>query len=442
MACRSPPLALAIWLYLVFARGGFWLVPRARRRRAVAPPAVPPSVAIVVPARNEADSIAESVDVAAAAGLSGAARSSLVDDDSNDGTADVARRGRRGARRAASGSRSSPAQPLPRGWTGKLWAVKQGIEAARGGVRADTYLLLTDADIVYAPDTLSWLVAQAEASKLVLTSLMVKLRCESLAERVLIPAFIFFFQMLYPFAWVNRPRQRDRGRGRRLHAGARATRCAPRAASRSIRDALIDDCALREAAEGAGPDLARPHRARRTASAPTRTSSDIRRMVARSAYAQLRYSPLLLAGTVVGHGAHLSRAAAAGAVRQRPGRSWLGLAGLGADGARVPADAAVLPASRRLWGLALPAIALLYMLFTLDSAYQYAARQGRRLEGPRAGEGTMTHDRRRDLRSGKGHRDENFPGRVAADPSAPSRRHPGVLRIRAHRRRHRRSRDA
>ena len=95
--------------------------------------------------------------------------------------------------------------PLPAGWTGKLWAVKQGIEVAMHMAPAPEYVLLSDADIVYAPDTLSSLVARAQAGGLVLTSLMVELRCESLAERALIPAFIFFFEMLYPFAWINRP---------------------------------------------------------------------------------------------------------------------------------------------------------------------------------------------------------------------------------------------
>ena len=214
--------ALVIWLYLVFARGFFWLG-RERDTAAVPPPAVPPSVAIVVPARNEAENIAASVtsllrqDYPALSLI-------VVDDDSHDGTADIARRA--AAALGAEGRLSVvESHALPAHWTGKLWAVKQGIAAAEETF-ASKYLMLTDADIVHTPDTLSWLVAQAEANGLALTSLTARWRCENLPERVHIPAFIYFFQMLYPFAWVNNPRHTHGGRGRRLHAGARG--CAAR----------------------------------------------------------------------------------------------------------------------------------------------------------------------------------------------------------------------
>src|SRR5258708_7847846 len=194
-------VALATWIYLVFARGLFWLG-RERDDTPVRRPAVPPSVAIVVPARNEADSIAESVTTLTAQDYA-ALNLVLVDDDSDDGTADVARKA---AAAIGASERLTVVsnRSLPAGWTGKLWAVKQGIAAAEEKF-APKYLLLTDADIVHDTDTVSWLVGHAEAHNLVLTSLTARWRCENLAERVHIPAFIFFFQMLYPFAWVNDP---------------------------------------------------------------------------------------------------------------------------------------------------------------------------------------------------------------------------------------------
>ena len=142
----------------------------------------------------------------------------LVDDQSRDGTALVARDAA-AALGAAERLTVVPGRALPAGWTGKLWAQQQGIELAETMPLKPDYLLFTDADIVYEPDVLTSLVARAQAGGLVLTSLMVKLRCESFAERLFIPAFIFFFQMLYPFAWVNDPKSRDGGRGWRLHAG-------------------------------------------------------------------------------------------------------------------------------------------------------------------------------------------------------------------------------
>src|SRR5262249_25033809 len=155
-----------------------------------------PCVAAVVPARNEADTIAACIGSLIKQNYPGGFSVILVDDDSSDETAEVAR--------SAAGAHAERLQivtrpPLPAGVTGKLWAVKQGIDAAMASPRPPDYLLLTDADIVHDPDSVRRLAAHAQADGLVLTSLMVKLRCESLAECFSIPAFIFFFQMLYPF---------------------------------------------------------------------------------------------------------------------------------------------------------------------------------------------------------------------------------------------------
>jgi hopene-associated glycosyltransferase HpnB len=174
---------LAAWLYLLLFRGMFWRL-RERDGDAVAPPAHWPSVAAVVPARDEADVIARSIGSLLSQDYPGQFRIVLVDDRSSDGTADVARALDAGGRLHI----VSGAEP-PTGWTGKLWAVKQGIAQARE--TAPDYLWLTDADIAHTPDNLRQLVSRAESGRYVLVSLMAKLRCESVAERGLIPAFVF-----------------------------------------------------------------------------------------------------------------------------------------------------------------------------------------------------------------------------------------------------------
>jgi hopene-associated glycosyltransferase HpnB len=359
--------ALTIWLYLLFARGGFWLC--GERDDGTPPrPAAWPKVVAVVPARNEADGIARSIGSLLAQDYPALAIV-LVDDDSNDHTGTI---GRNAAAHTGAVERLTVVngKPLAPGWTGKLWAEKQGIEAAE--TLAPKYLLLTDADITHTPDTLSWLVAHAEAHSLVLASLTAKWRCDNLAERVHIPAFIFFFQMLYPFRWVNRPDHRMAGAaGGCMLVRADALRAA--GGIDAIRDALIDDCALAVAMKRQGPIwLGLTDRSQSIRPYPG--WGDIRRMVARSAYAQLRYSPLLLAGTVLGMALTYlvppTMALFSSGWAQALGIvTWLLMA------------AAFQPTLRYyraspLWGLALPAITFLYMLYTLDSAYQYAAGKG------------------------------------------------------------------
>jgi hopene-associated glycosyltransferase HpnB len=198
-------LALAVWLYLLLARGGFWLA-RERDEAAVPAPRRWPAVVAVVPARNEADVIARSIGSLLSQDYAGPFRIVLVDDGSSDGTAAVAR----SVDRAINGQRRLDVlagASLPAGWTGKLWALEQGIRHATAAGDAVDYVLLTDADIGHAPDNLSQLIARAERDGRVQISLMAELSCASLAERFLIPAFVYFFQMLYPFSWVAR---RDR----------------------------------------------------------------------------------------------------------------------------------------------------------------------------------------------------------------------------------------
>jgi hopene-associated glycosyltransferase HpnB len=367
-------LAAAIWLYLVFARGRFWL---CSERDEGGPTALPtgvlswPSVTIVIPARNEAEGIAATIGSLLRQSYAGTFTVILVDDDSNDGTAHIARRAA-AASNALERLRIIDGKPLPHGWTGKLWAVKQGVEAAQSASPPSDYILLSDADIVYAPEVLTALVARAASGKLVLTSLMVKLRCESFAERSLIPAFIFFFQMLYPFPWVNKPANPTAAAA----GGCMLVRSdALKAAGGidAIRNALIDDCSLAKLMKVQGPIwlglTERVHSSR-----PYPDFEEIRRMVSRSAYAQLRYSPLLLAGTVIGMA--LTYLAPPLMTLFADGASfWLGLT------AWVLMAVAFFPTLRLyecspLWGVALPAIALCYMLFTLDSALQFARGKG------------------------------------------------------------------
>jgi hopene-associated glycosyltransferase HpnB len=322
----------------------------------------------VVPARNEAEHIAASAGSLLGQDYRGPWAVVLVDDDSEDGTAEAARQAAKGDARL----HVVTGLGLPAGWTGKLWALKQGIDAAMALPQPPDYLLLTDADIVHADDSVSRLVARAEEKRLVLTSLMVKLRCESFAERANIPAFIFFFQMLYPFACVNRPAS-----GVAAAAGGcmlvRADVLRDAGGIDVIRGALIDDCALAEVLKARGPIwlglTERVHSIR-----PYPALADIRRMVVRSAYAQLRYSPLLLVATLAGMVLTyvvppFVAIFGSGAARIIGIITWLLMA------------VSLQPTLRfyrlsPLWGIALPAIALQYMLFTLDSAYQYVRGRG------------------------------------------------------------------
>ncbi len=363
-------LCVAIWAYLMIAQGGFWLC-RERDEPVPAPPPRWPAVVAVVPARNEAECIAESVGSLLRQDYAGPLTIVLVDDDSDDGTAAVAER----AAADVAGRAELVivrSHSLPPGWTGKLWAVKQGIDAAEGMQPAPEYLLLTDADIVHAPDSLRALVARAESRGSVLTSLMAKLRCESLPERSHVPAFVFFFQMLFPFAWVNDSRRATAAAaGGCMLVKAAALRLA--GGIQSIRGALIDDCALGEKLKVQGPIwLGLTERVRSIRR--YENWDEVKRMISRSAYAQLRYSPLLLAGTTVG----LALTFLAGPVLACAGEGaarWLGLV------AWAMMALAFQPMLRfyrvsPLWGLALPVIALLYMAYTLESAYQYARGQG------------------------------------------------------------------
>lgn len=355
-------LGFAAWGYLLFLRDRFWRADQTDAR-AYPDPDVWPAVTAIVPARDEADVIARAIGSLAAQDYAGDFRILLVDDGSSDGTADVAR--------GAGGDRLTvlSGAPLPRGWTGKLWAMDQGVRAAG---EAPAYLWFTDADIVHAPDTLRMLVARAVAAPLVLHTLMAELRCDSAAEKALVPAFVFFFQMLYPFAAVNDGRRQEAAAaGGCMLADRQALERAGGIAT--IATALIDDCAMGRAMKKQGPiRLSLTHRSQSIR--PYGGWRDIGRMIARSAYAQLDYSPLLLAGTILGMGI-LYVAPPLLTLFGNDGARVLGLATWGMMSASFQP---MLRFYRRspLWGPALPLIGLFYTGATLASALQHWRGQG------------------------------------------------------------------
>jgi hopene-associated glycosyltransferase HpnB len=316
-----------------------------------------------VPARNEADVIATAIGGLLVQDYPGDFKIILVDDQSQDSTAEIAR-----AEAARLGQAKRLAilsgQPLPAGWVGKMWAVHQGVALAE--TIRPTYLLLTDADIGHAPDNLRQLVARAEAQGLTLVSLMARLSTRTWAERLLIPAFVFFFDMLFPFAWVNDPKNPvAAGAGGCMLVRRDSLQAAGGIAS--IQSAIIDDCALARRLKAKGPIwLGLTERA--VSLRPYGTIADIGRMVSRSAYAQLNYSPWLLAGTVLGMIlTYLAPVAAAlfghGAIQQAGFVTWMAMAGSFQPFLRF---FRLSP----LWGVALPVIGGLYTLFTVQSAIQ------------------------------------------------------------------------
>jgi hopene-associated glycosyltransferase HpnB len=356
-------IPVAVWLYLLAGRGMFWLMGERDDRAEPLAPASWPSVTAIVPARNETDVIARTLASLLEQDYPGPFRVVLVDDQSSDGTADVAR-GVDGAERLTVVSGA----PRPSGWTGKLWAVRLGITEA-GSV---DYLWLTDADIAHTPDNLRHLVARAQSGSLVLSSLMAKLHCKSLSERYLIPAFVFFFDMLYPFGWVNDP-------GSRVAAAAGGCMLVRRDALERagnldrIRSEIIDDCALARLMKKEGPIwLGLTERA--TSVRPYRGMAEIRSMVARSAYAQLGYSPLALAGAVAG----MIIVYAAPPLFALFARDSAQASGILGWAAMVLAFQPILRFYRvsPLWGLALPMIGAVYAFFTLDSALQHWRGKG------------------------------------------------------------------
>ena len=367
-------MALAAWIGLLCVRGGFW---RAEPRLdgasgAASAPENWPGVAAIVPARDEAQTVGEAVRSLAEQDYPGRFSIVVVDDESSDGTARIARNGAGDA--DVTVIRSGP---LAHGWKGKIWALSRGL-AHVATERSDAgYLWLSDADVVHPPDMLRALVCEAEGRSLDLFSLMVRLRAESFWERLLIPPFVFFFRKLYPFAWVNDP-------GRRIAAAAGGCVLLRRSALEriggigAIRDALIDDIALARAVKPGGPIQL----------CLTGGSRSIRRygslgeiwsMVARSAFDQLNYSGLALVGTVLAM--TIIYLVPPVLVLSLPLHGDLAGTVIGAS-AWIAMALAAYPTGRLYglspWaGLALPAAAALFVAMTIDSARCHWAGGGR-----------------------------------------------------------------
>lgn len=358
------------WTVLLLLWGGFW---RADQRlpREIVPPAAWPGVVAIIPARDEAATIDEVVRAHRASDYPGGYSVIVVDDGSEDGTGDLAR---------AAGAEVVAARPLPAGWSGKLWALAAGIEHAAHLAPGAVYLLLTDAEIRHASATLRHLVALAEARGLALASLMARLDDRGVWGGLLVPAFVFFFQMLYPFPWVNRPQHWVAGA-----AGGcvliRRDALAAIGGIAAIRGALIDDCAL-AARVKRGP----PKRTIWLGLAGDEAVSlrDNRRLgtiwgtVARTAFTQLTHSWLLLAATLAGLALVFLAPPlllVGGLAGVPAGAVWLpGLAGVLAGGLGLAMmHVAYVPTLRlygRPWwqGLGLPLAAVLYGAMTLYSA--------------------------------------------------------------------------
>lgn len=365
--------ALAAWVYLAFFRGAYW---RGRERLDPVGHTLDrwPAVVAIIPARNEAQSIGAVVSAHQASDYPGPFSVILVDDASDDGTADVAKRAWRGGRDFA----VVAAPPLAPGWTGKLNAVSFGVEVAARRASEARYLLFTDADIALDATTLRRLVCKAEREDIALVSLMSKLDARGFWGGLLIPPFVYFFQMLYPFAWAN-----DRARRTAAAAGGcmlvRRNALAEAGGISRIHDRLIDDCALAELLKSSGygvwiglaDDEARSLR-------DNRSLSSIWTMVARTAFAQLGFSWPILAGSVVGLGLVFIAPPIVGLLAPLHGDMLAASLALAAWGLMA---ATFLPTARlysrpAATAFFLPAAAALYVAMTISSGVAHARGRG------------------------------------------------------------------
>ncbi|MEJ8668122.1 glycosyltransferase [Streptomyces sp. MS1.AVA.1] len=367
--------SLAAWLWLLLCQGFFWRTDVRLPHRTE--PDRWPSVCVVVPARDEAAVLPASLPSLLAQDYPGHAEIFLIDDDSSDGTGELAREL---ARRHGGLPLTVDSPGEPPGWTGKLWAMRHGIGLARA--RDPEYLLLTDADIAHAPDSLRELVAAARTGGFDAVSQMARLRVESLWERLVVPAFVYFFAQLYPFRRIGK-------KGTRTAAAAggcvllRAETADRARIPDAIRHAVIDDVALARAVKGGGGHIWLGLAERVDSVRPYPRLRDLWRMVSRSAYAQLRHNPLLLAGTVAGLAlvylvppvAVIAGPAGGDTVTAVVG----GLAWLVMTGTYVP----MLRYYRQPLWLAplLPFTAFLYLLMTIDSAVQHYRGRGAAWKG-------------------------------------------------------------
>jgi hopene-associated glycosyltransferase HpnB len=349
-------LSLIVWLYLFLGHGRYWI---SKPELRAAKPEELPDIDVIVPARDEGATIGAVIASLLAQDYAGRFRLILVDDNSSDDTA------------AAAGTATNLTilrlRDKPAGWSGKLWALNQGVAASEAGI-----LLFTDADIVHDPGHLSSLVAQMQRSHLDMVSEMVRLNCNSFAERALVPAFVYFFQMLYPFARVNDPNSA-------VAAAAGGTVLIRRetlvrvGGIDIIKSALIDDVALAKAVKGTGRIFI-GHSALATSIRPYPHFIDLWRMISRTAFTQLHYSAALLALTV----ASLTLIWLVPPFAVAFGHGWGFNCGLVACALAMISYLPTLSRYQRnwLWVLALPPIAVFFMAATLSSALDYWTGRG------------------------------------------------------------------
>jgi hopene-associated glycosyltransferase HpnB len=369
-------ISLLIWIVLTFFRGGFWQIQRFDADlQSIDAPASWPRVLAIVPARNEADTIARVVESLLKQNYSGEYRVIVVDDHSEDPTASLAETA---AQSAGAPGRLTVicAATLPKGWTGKLWAMQQGVET--GPKFAADYFWFTDADIVHAPDTLERLVARAEKQHLDLTSMMVLLQAKSISERLLIPAFLYFFLKLYPPQWIVDARANTAGA-----AGGcvllRQTALQRIGGLAAIRAEVIDDCALAHAVKRKGGAIWMGL-TRQSISLRAYTSfAEIRDLIARTAFTQLNYTSLILLGTLFGM-LLTYVAPVVFSFSTQPGIWRMGLA------AWALMTITYLPTVRfyrlsPLWALALPFAAAFYSYSTWISAVRFWLGKGGQWKG-------------------------------------------------------------
>lgn len=379
-------LAAAAWVYLVAGHGGFWRTDQRLPRAGGGDLAAWPAVVAVVPARDEADVVPETLPTLLNQQYPGELTVLLVDDESSDGTSQVAEElavgPALGRGRPVGRLRVLKGEPTPPGWAGKVWAMAQGLRAAG----AAEYVLFTDADIGYVPGAVSSLVRSAVADDRVLVSQMALLRTDTFAERLLIPAFVYFFAQLYPFRWVN-----SRGGSTAAAAGGcmLVSRKALDAAGglEAIRDARIDDVALGGLLKQAGGQCWLGFTTEVISRRRYNGIGEIWDMVARSAYTQLRYSPLLLAGTVLGmillYLLPIVATAIGLAQLASGGSPWLAIAGLASWAIMAGSYLPVLRLYRLspAWALFLPVIGALYTAMTVSSALRHRAGRGGEWKG-------------------------------------------------------------
>lgn len=373
LASLAGVVGAGAWAWLLTMRGSFWRIEAAPE--AVVPETWP-SVAAVIPARDEAEVIGTTVESLLSQNYPGSLSVVIVDDHSSDGTAEAAR-----AAAQALGMESKvivvQAPDLPEGWTGKMWAQNHGVATARARFPDADLLLLTDADIRHGRGELRRTVSRMLAAKLDMASLMVRLATESLWEKAVVPAFVFFFRMLYPFAWV-----RDFRSSTAAAAGGwvliRPAMLEKIGGIKAIKDALIDDCTLAAAVKAHHGSLSLDLAEETVSTRRYQGPEGLWRMISRSAYTQLRHSPALLVGTVIAMLLVFVLPPFL-AMRNGGGASTGALAWAAMTIAYYPMVRyyRLFPA----WALTLPLVSLFYLGATLHSAWAYYQGKGGEWKG-------------------------------------------------------------